>query len=165
LAEGGRQATVQDQITIETRSEAETRALGAQLGAAAQPGDVFILQGGFGAGKTTLVQGMARGLGVEGHVTSPSFVIANEYEGRLPIYHLDLYRIEVMDSTTLEAISEYFGAEGVCAVEWPASLPAELIPHATQIDLTVTGDESRRIQVATPEARLREVFARAAVAR
>jgi tRNA threonylcarbamoyladenosine biosynthesis protein TsaE len=154
-----------DRISIETTSEAETRALGAQLGAAAEPGDVLILQGGFGAGKTTLVQGIAQGLGVEGPVTSPSFVIANEYAGRIPIYHLDLYRVEVMDPTTLEAISEYFGADGLCAVEWPASLPADLIPHATRIDFAVTGDERRRLEVDTLDPRIRDVFKRAAVAR
>jgi tRNA threonylcarbamoyladenosine biosynthesis protein TsaE len=154
-----------DRVSVETTSEDETRALGAQLGAAAKPGDVFILLGGFGAGKTTLVQGIAQGLGVEGPVTSPSFVIANEYDGRIPIYHLDLYRVEVMDPTTLEAISEYFGSDGLCAVEWPASLPAELVPHATRIDFTVTGDERRRLEVETVEPRIRDVFARAAVAR
>jgi tRNA threonylcarbamoyladenosine biosynthesis protein TsaE len=154
-----------DRISVETRNEEETRALGAQLGAAAEPGDVFILQGGFGAGKTTLVQGIAQGLGVEGPVTSPSFVIANEYEGRIPIYHLDLYRVEVMDSTTLEAIAEYFGGDGLCAVEWPASLPADLVPHATRIAFSVTGDERRRLEVDTVEPRIRDVFARAGVAR
>jgi tRNA threonylcarbamoyladenosine biosynthesis protein TsaE len=154
-----------DRIIVETSSEQETRALGAQLGAAAAPGDVFILQGGFGAGKTTLVQGIAQGLGVDEPVTSPSFVIANEYQGRIPIYHLDLYRVEVMDSTTLEAISEYFGSDGLCAVEWPAALPADLIPHATRIDFSVTGDERRRLEVDTEEPRIRDVFARTGVAR
>ncbi len=154
-----------DRMTIETRNENETRALGARLGAAAAPGDVFILHGGFGAGKTTLVQGIAEGLGVQGPVTSPSFVIANEYEGRIPIYHLDLYRVEVMDSTTLEAIAEYFGCDGVCAVEWPDSLPSDLVPHATRIELTVTGDETRRLEVETAEPRLRDVFAQAAAVR
>jgi tRNA threonylcarbamoyladenosine biosynthesis protein TsaE len=164
VIEASGQMAVDDRIAVETRNEGETRALGAQLGSVAQPGDVFILHGGFGAGKTTLVQGIARGLGVEGHVTSPSFVIANEYEGRMPIYHLDLYRIEVMDSTTLEAISEYFGSDGVCAVEWPASLPADLIQHATHVELSVTGDECRLIRVDSSESRIREVFERAAVA-
>lgn len=154
-----------ERISIETRSDEETRALGARLGAAAAPGDVFILHGGFGAGKTTLVQGIARGLGVEGPVTSPSFVIANEYPGRIPIYHLDLYRIDVMDSTTLEAIAEYFGTDGVCAVEWPASLPTDLVSHATEIELSVTGDDTRRLEIETTEPRIRDVFAQAAVAR
>ncbi len=154
-----------DRIIIETRHEDETRALGARLGAVAAPGDVFILRGGFGAGKTTLVQGMAQGLGVEGPVTSPSFVIANEYEGRVPIYHLDLYRVEVMDATTLEAIAEYFGGDGICAVEWPDSLPSDLVPNATRIEFTVTGDETRRLEVETAEPRLRDVFVQAAAVR
>jgi len=154
-----------DRLVVETQSEDETRAIGCRLGAAVAPGDVFILRGGFGAGKTTLVQGIAQGLGVDGPVTSPSFVIANEYEGRIPIYHLDLYRVEVMDPTTLEAISEYFGSEGVCAVEWPDSLPGDLVPHATRIEFAVTGDETRRLEVESAEPRLRDVFVQAAVAK
>ena len=109
-----------DQRNVETHSVDETRALGAELGAVAAPGDVLLLLGTFGVGKTTLVQGMGLGLGVEGTGNSPSFVIANEYSGRLPLYHVDLYRIEVMDQTTLEALAEYFGGDGLCVVEWPA---------------------------------------------
>jgi tRNA threonylcarbamoyladenosine biosynthesis protein TsaE len=146
-----------EQATIETQSEEETRALGAQIGAAARPGDVLLLLGTFGVGKTTLVQGIARGMGIEDVVTSPSFVIANEYYGRLPLYHVDLYRVEQMDPTTLEALAEYFGSDGLCAVEWPASVPTSLIEEAARIAIEVTGEQSRRLSYEGPE-HLREVF-------
>ena len=152
-----------EQATVETQSEEETRVLGSQIGAAARPGDVLLLLGTFGVGKTTLVQGIARGLGIEDVVTSPSFVIANEYYGRLPLYHVDLYRVEQMDPTTLEALAEYFGSDGLCAVEWPASVPASLVEGAAQIELAVTGEQSRQVSFDGP-AHLREVFGSKAVA-
>src|SRR5205809_2838563 len=136
---------VAEPLTIESRSEDETQALGAELGASARAGDVLLLLGTFGVGKTTLVQGIGRGLGVNDIVNSPSFVIANEYRGRLPLYHVDLYRVDEMDQATLEALGEYFGSDGLCVVEWPASLPAELIDDAARIELAVPADTRRRI--------------------
>jgi tRNA threonylcarbamoyladenosine biosynthesis protein TsaE len=147
-------------MRVETHSEDETRELGAELGRAARPGDVLLLRGSFGAGKTTLVQGLARGLEVEDVVTSPSFVIANEYQGRAPLYHLDLYRIEEMDATTLEALAEYFGGDGVCVVEWPDAVPTDLVQGSVQVELAVTGEESRALTLEDGPERLREVFAR-----
>src|SRR5947207_15485738 len=120
---------------VETHSEDETRALGSEIARAVQPGDVLLLLGTFGVGKTTLVQGIARGLGIDDVVTSPSFVIANEYQGRIPLYHLDLYRIEHMDDTTLEALAEYFGGDGICVVEWPAAVPGDLVDGAIRVQL------------------------------
>jgi tRNA threonylcarbamoyladenosine biosynthesis protein TsaE len=143
---------------VATRSEEETRDLGAALGRAVQPGDVLLLLGNFGAGKTTLVQGMARGLGVDDVVTSPSFVIANEYRGAIPLYHLDLYRIDQMDTTTLEALAEYFGGDGVCVVEWPAAVPTDLVHDATRVALAVVGENERELSFETGPDRLRTVF-------
>lgn len=147
-------------IEIETLSADETRALGAEIGAVAAPGDVFLLIGQFGAGKTTLVQGIAGGLGVEGPIASPSFVIASEHQGRIPLYHVDLYRVEAMDASTLEALAEYFDSDGVCAVEWPNSLPRDLAGGATRIELRVTGEDSRQLRIDTEADRLREAFIR-----
>ena len=141
-----------------TRSEEETRELGAALGRAAQPGDVMLLLGNFGAGKTTLVQGMARGLGIGDVVTSPSFVIANEYHGTIPLYHIDLYRIDEMDTTTLEALAEYFGGDGVCVVEWPAAVPTDLVHDATRVALAVSGENERELTFQAGPDRLRAVF-------
>ena len=143
---------------IETQSASETQAVGQALGEAAAPGDILLLVGPFGAGKTTLVQGIARGLGVEGPVTSPSFVIANEHQGRIPLYHVDLYRVEKMDAATLEALAEYFGSDGICAVEWPDSLPSDLVEGASRIELTVLDENRRRLLIETSAERLLEAF-------
>src|SRR5919205_1815498 len=102
-------------LHLTSASPEETVEIGRRLGAAAAAGDVFLLDGPFGAGKTHLVQGLAAGLGVEGVVTSPSFILANEYQGRLPLYHLDLFRLERLDAATIETLEDYFYGEGVCA--------------------------------------------------
>jgi len=149
-----------EQPIVDTQSEEETRELGAQLGAVATAGDVVLLLGTFGVGKTTLVQGIARGLEVAGAVNSPSFVIANEYSGRLPLYHVDLYRIDQMDQVTLEALAEYFGGDGLCVVEWPASLPPDLVANAVQIELATTSENTRRITLLRAGPTYHSVFER-----
>jgi tRNA threonylcarbamoyladenosine biosynthesis protein TsaE len=133
-------------IEVVSQSPADTVAVGRRLGAAAAAGDVFLLDGPFGAGKTHLVQGLAAGLGVEGAVTSPSFILANEYQGRLPLYHLDLFRLERLDEPTLQTLEEYFYGDGVCAVEWPALLPAALRAEANELTLQLAGEETRAIR-------------------
>src|SRR5205823_2941635 len=84
------------QRTVQVDSPDAMRALGARIGRAAQPGDILLLQGPFGAGKTTFVQGLAAGLEVQAPVSSPSFVIENQYRGRLVLYHVDLYRLDAI---------------------------------------------------------------------
>ena len=139
-------------------SPGETVALGRRLGAACAAGDVFLLDGPFGAGKTHLVQGLAAGLGVAEVVTSPSFILANEYQGRLPLYHLDLFRLERLDAVTLQTLEEYFYGDGVCAVEWPALLPAPLRAEANELTFELTGEESRRIVARLVVPRLAEAL-------
>jgi tRNA threonylcarbamoyladenosine biosynthesis protein TsaE len=104
----------------EMRSDSpdETRLLGTRLGALLRPGDVVLLHGDLGAGKTALAQGIARGLGVTGTVNSPTFTILKEYAGRLPLYHFDLYRIDEPDELLMLGFEQYFDRDGVCVVEW-----------------------------------------------
>lgn len=92
--------------------------LGTYLGELAREGDVFLLIGELGAGKTCLVQGIARGLHVNEYAFSPSFVILREYHGRLPLYHVDLYRLDRADEIADLGLEEYFFGDGVCVVEW-----------------------------------------------
>ena len=115
-----------------SHSEAQTRRLGARLGELLQGGDVLCLAGELGSGKTRLVQGIGQGLGIEGPITSPSFTLINEYRqerARLPLYHVDLYRVEEARETLSLGLDEYFYGDGVCVVEWadraPDALPAE----------------------------------------
>ena len=117
-----------------------TRALGEKLGASLQPGDILLLEGDLGAGKTTLTQGLAKGLGVTEFVNSPTFVIINEYfTGRLPLYHMDLYRVEEEAQLYDLGVEEYFYGNGVCVVEWPEIARPFLPENFTQITLAHAG--------------------------
>ena len=129
------------------------RALGKALGRAAEPGDRFLLEGPFGAGKTTLVQGLAEGLDVATPVTSPSFVIETQYRGRLVLYHVDLYRLERVDPELLESLEEHLYGEGVAAVEWAERLPNDVRDGSTTLRFEVEGD-ARRVELTTAEERL-----------
>src|SRR5436305_15284285 len=102
------------------------RALGRSIGRVAESGDRFLLEGPFGAGKTTFVQGLAQGLGVSQPVSSPSFVIETQYRGRLLLYHIDLYRLERLEPELLESLEEHLFGDGVSAVEWAERLPDDL---------------------------------------
>jgi len=105
----------------ETASAGETEALGARLAADLEPGDVVVVSGEVGAGKTTLIRGACRALGIEAPVTSPTFTVCQRYEGgRLPVAHLDLYRLEDMESEDPALLDDYLDPGGVAFVEWPA---------------------------------------------
>lgn len=105
-------------VALHSESAADTHRLGALLGALLRPGDVALLDGPLGAGKTALTQGIGAGLGVRGAINSPTFTLLKEYEGRLPLYHFDLYRIEDPEELFALGFEDYFGGEGVCVVEW-----------------------------------------------
>ena len=136
------------------------RALGRALGRAAQAGDRFLLEGPFGAGKTTFVQGLAEGLDVRTPVSSPSFVIEHQHRGRLVLYHVDLYRLERVEPDLLEGLEEDLYGEGVTAVEWAERLPATLRDSANVLRFELKG-EGRRVELTTADERL-ELAARAA---
>jgi len=110
---------------IETHSELETKHVAEQLGLFLKPGDVVTLEGDLGAGKTTFAKGLSSGLGVTRVVNSPTFTIIKEYQGELPFYHMDVYRLE--DSEEDIGFGEYFNGEGVCLVEW-AHFISEFLP-------------------------------------
>ncbi|RKD23576.1 tRNA threonylcarbamoyladenosine biosynthesis protein TsaE [Caminicella sporogenes DSM 14501] len=113
---------------IISRSVEETKKIGYRLGKLLEKGDVVCLTGDLGAGKTTFTKSIARGLDVEEDVTSPTFTIINEYNGRLPVYHFDVYRINDIEEMYEIGFEEYFYGEGVCIVEW-ASKIEEIIPN------------------------------------
>ena len=101
-----------------TGSAERTRSVGAALGRTAAAGDVILLVGPLGAGKTCLAQGIARGLGIEENVVSPTFVLLREYQGRLPLYHLDFYRLDTVEEVASLGLEDYLFGSGVCVVEW-----------------------------------------------
>lgn len=130
----------------EARTEEDTVGFAKRLAAMAGPGAVLALDGDLGAGKTRFAQAFAAGLGVPGHVNSPTFTIIKEYEGgRLPFYHMDVYRLSLPEADEL-GLEEYFEGEGVSLVEW-ASLIEPLLPEERlHLQLTVTGPQSRRVE-------------------
>ena len=125
----------------------ETTTAGKNLAARLKKGSVLALSGALGAGKTTFVKGIALGLGIAEPVTSPTFAIIQEYEGRLPLYHVDLYRIK--DSSELDdlGLEEYIYGDGVTVIEWPEKA-ADLLPEETiAVAIEVAADDFRRIVI------------------
>jgi tRNA threonylcarbamoyladenosine biosynthesis protein TsaE len=133
--------------TITTRNPGETEAAGEQLGRRLRAGDVVALTGELGAGKTCFVQGVARGLGVGAPATSPTFVLINEYQGRLPIHHVDAFRTASLHELMDLGLPELFEDDGVTLIEWADKLEPLLPPRTIHVDITGVGDEPRRITI------------------
>ncbi len=132
-----------------TRRAEETVELGKKIGAFLLPNDVIALIGPLGAGKTTLIQGVAEGLGVKDYVTSPTFIIINEYLGRWPFYHIDLYRLDEVKDIEDLGIEEYFDRGGVCVIEWAEKLKELLPKNAEKIEIEVVSENERKICVSS----------------
>jgi len=139
------------QFPLTITSLEDTERLGLGIGRIAQPGDVICLNGDLGTGKTTLTQSIARGLDVPAHcyVTSPSYAILHEYEGRIPLYHLDFYRLRDSGDIIDLGFEEYFYMDGITVIEW--SERAEDILPADRIVITITSnpDQTRTVQFTT----------------
>ena len=135
-----------------THSREETEALGARLAAALTGGLVVAFTGDLGAGKTAFVSGMARALGVEERVTSPTFTIVNEYEGgRLPLFHFDMYRLGSSDELFDIGWEDYLARGGVCAVEWSEQISDALEEDALRVDIRRGAHDSQRLISITGE--------------
>jgi tRNA threonylcarbamoyladenosine biosynthesis protein TsaE len=134
--------------TIESGSSEQTEAVGAKIAARLGPGDVVVVSGDLGAGKTTLVRGACRALGVGGPVTSPTFTIGQRYAGRLPISHLDLYRLGGLEGEDPALLDDYLDAGSVAFVEWPALAQPQLAGHrVVAVRLEHAGGDGRRIEI------------------
>ena len=132
-------------MEVFTKSAEETIELGKRIGAFLVPNDMVALVGPLGAGKTTLIQGIAEGVGVKDYVTSPTFIIINEYQGRIPFFHLDLYRLERAEDIEALGIEEYFTRGGASVIEWAEKL-AELTPkNAEKIEIEIISETERKI--------------------
>lgn len=133
---------------LTTSSAAETEAVGAEIAAGLRAGDVVVVSGELGAGKTTLVRGACRALGVEGPVTSPTFTIGRRYRGRLSISHLDLYRLESLDGEDPALLEDYLQPDSVAFVEWPAAAGPRLAGRRTlAVRLRHAGGDNRTIEL------------------
>jgi len=134
--------------TTESASAAETEAVGARIAAELVPGDVVVVSGELGAGKTTLIRGACRALGVEDPVTSPTFTIGQRYSGRVPVSHLDLYRLGGLEDEDPALLDDYLDPSSVAFIEWPAVAEQRLAgrrPLAVRI--AHLGGDGRRIEV------------------
>lgn len=133
-------------MTFHTDSPAQTQRLGAALAPMLTPGDVLVMRGDMGAGKSEFTRGVARGLGVTGYVTSPTFTIMQVHDsGRLPLYHFDWYRLGGPEELYELSMDEYLYGEGVSVIEWP-SMAWEVVPDTRlEITLTPTGDTGRDV--------------------
>jgi tRNA threonylcarbamoyladenosine biosynthesis protein TsaE len=133
---------------LETGSAAETEALGARIAERLEPGDLVLVVGDVGAGKTTLVRGACRALGVSDHVTSPTFTIGQRYGGgRLPVSHLDLYRLQTLEGEDPALLEDYLGPDGVAFVEWPDAGAGRLGRPAIEVRLRHAGGERRQVEL------------------
>jgi tRNA threonylcarbamoyladenosine biosynthesis protein TsaE len=134
-------------LVFDSNRVGETRQLGERMGALLREGDVVLLSGELGAGKTVFVQGIARGLGFEGSVSSKSFVLLGEYSGRITLYHADLYRLEAPEEVAELALDE-ISADGVLVVEWPERAGEGVLPEEyVRVEFEVTGEESRTVRI------------------
>ena len=141
-------------LAFATQGPEGTQELGRRLGAAAQVGDLILLEGSLGAGKTTLAQGIAWGAGVTGYAHSPTFVLVHEYAGRIPLYHVDLYRIEEGDLEAHDLGIEDMLADGACMVEWSEKAPAVFTAEALHVAIAFgEGPDDRRITLTAPSPR------------
>jgi tRNA threonylcarbamoyladenosine biosynthesis protein TsaE len=146
-----------ERLALASDSPAETRRLGERLARRLRAGDVILLQGELGAGKTCLAQGIGKGLGVAATIKSSAFVLLNEYEGRLKMYLADLYRLED-PADVVDLALEEVAAEGVLVVEWPDRAWQEMPPEHLLVRLEWAGERARGISLEARGARYRELL-------
>ena len=132
---------------IVSASAEATEAAGERLGRTLGPGAVVALTGELGAGKTCFVQGLVRGLGAAVRATSPTFVLVNEYKGRVPVHHVDAYRTDSMTELMDLGLLEMIGGEGATLIEWADKLSPLLPPDTIHVHIAGVGDEPRTITI------------------
>ena len=136
-------------VKIYLENEEKTREIGSKLGELLTPKSVICLIGDLGAGKTTMTQSLARALGVDDYITSPTFTIVNEYEGKMPLYHFDVYRIGSSEEMYDIGFDEYIDGEGVCIIEW-ANLIEDILPDE-YLYIEMNYIETGREMIITPK--------------
>lgn len=130
---------------VTTHSYEETESLGEKLAQLLKPSDVVVLNGDLGVGKTTLTRGLARGLGIKRNVKSPTFTLIREYkDGRIPLYHMDAYRLESSPDEDL-GFDEYFNGDGITMVEWPQFIKDEIPAEHLTINIERLSDTDRQV--------------------
>jgi tRNA threonylcarbamoyladenosine biosynthesis protein TsaE len=131
---------------ITTSSREGTIRLGEKLARRLKKNDVVALTGGLGAGKTTLIQGIAKGLGIKNYITSPTFTILNEFKGKLPLFHIDLYRLDEKEFEDI-ALEEYFDRGGVTVIEWAEKVKDILPENVISVQISTKSDNERVFKI------------------
>jgi tRNA threonylcarbamoyladenosine biosynthesis protein TsaE len=136
-------------MEFHTKSSEETVELGKKIGATLKPGDILAFYGDLGSGKTTMIKGIALGLGVKEQdiVKSPSFIMVNEYKGRYPIYHIDLYRVKNSEEIMSIGFDDYLYSNGVCLIEWAEKAEKALPKKITKVDIFSLNPQQRKITI------------------
>ena len=145
-------------IKLISHSPEETQKLGIHIGELCLPGDVFLLVGDLGAGKTCLTQGIAWGLGIKEYAASPSFVVVRELYGRLPLYHVDLYRLDHIEEVADLGLDDYLNGNGVCVVEWAEKGLSVLPAEHLLIQIGYVSDSERSLEMKASGKRYRELL-------
>lgn len=144
------------ELKVITNTAEETRSLAQKLGRNIEDSFLITLSGELGAGKTTFTQGLAKGLEITRNVTSPTFTLMKNYKGRLPLYHIDAYRLEDIDQDL--GFEEYIDGDGVCVIEWANFIKNVLPDEYLNIDLTINDDDSRTIVFRARGSKYEEVL-------
>lgn len=134
-------------MIINTKTSNETIALGEKIGSFLKKGDIIALKGSLAAGKTTITKGIARSLGIDEDVTSPTFTLISEYEGKIPLYHFDVYRLDTIEDFINLGSEELLYGNGVCIIEWSEKIFSELPDYTISIHLETLSDNSRKITI------------------
>lgn len=147
-------------MVFQSKSPSDTTRLGRRIGKLLRQGDVVALVGELGAGKTQLIKGLASGIGVRRvhYLTSPSFVLINEYTGKIPFYHIDLFRLEGEKEAEGLGLEEYFRGKGVTVIEWADKIPSILPRELLWIYLYYTGKQTRSIELIPKGERYEELL-------
>lgn len=137
------------QMTITTSNEKETEQAGQKLAGRLKPGSAVLLYGGLGAGKTVFARGIARGLGVDEVISSPTFVIMNRYEtrGKVPLFHFDLYRKPSAGEFGELGFEEILSGDGIAVIEWAENLPPGTVENPVTVKITVSGQNGRTVEI------------------
>ncbi len=136
-------------VVLQTKRPSDTIKIGKRIGACLKPGDVVALVGELGTGKTQFIKGLAEGaeVGKPTYISSPSFTLINEYKGKVPFYHIDLYRLETEAEAEELGLEEYFQGRGMTMIEWADRIPSLLPKETLRIHLHYTGKHSRSIEI------------------
>ena len=146
-------------LELISHSPEQTKRLGVRIGELALPGDIFLLVGTLGTGKTCLTQGIAWGLGIKEYTLSPSFMIVRELYGRLPLYHIDLYRLDHIEEIADLGLDEYLFSNGICVIEWAEKGSSILPTEHLLIQISYLSDTERSFQLKPSGKRYLEILA------